>query len=283
MHRQAADEVLSVEALVEDVVEQQHGLRQVAPQEIVHQSEVVLAVKQVEILGTGVGGKVALGKVDELVEGRQRIAQTSIGLLRDEVKRLWLVGHTLLRRNVGEVADDVARADATEVEDLTARQYGGNDFVLLSGSQDELHIRSRLLERLEESVEGSRRKHVDLVDDVHFVASGLRRDIGLSDEFSNHFHAVVGGSVQFKDVHRRTFVERPAGVALVARLHVASRVLAVYHLGQNAGAGGFAHATRTAEEKRLSQLAVADGVFECRRDVRLPYNAFKGKGTILSC
>ena len=49
----------------------------------------------------------------------------------------------------------------------------------------------RLLERLEEGVEGGRREHVDLVDDEDRVASHLRDDAHLFDERADVLDRVV--------------------------------------------------------------------------------------------
>jgi hypothetical protein len=48
------------------------------------------------------------------------------------------------------------------------------DLVRLGRREDELHVRRRLLERLQQRVEGLRGEHVHLVDDVDLVAVALR-------------------------------------------------------------------------------------------------------------
>ena len=60
--------------------------------------------------------------------------------------------------------------DAGEVEALAARQDGDRDLVRLGRREDELHVRRRLLQRLEQGVERLRRQHVNFVDDVDLVA-----------------------------------------------------------------------------------------------------------------
>ena len=54
---------------------------------------------------------------------------------------------------------------------LAARQDGRRDLVELGRGEDEDHVRRRLLEGLEEGVEGLRGEHVDFVDDVDLVAA----------------------------------------------------------------------------------------------------------------
>ena len=69
----------------------------------------------------------------------------------------------------------LARRDHAEVVLLAARQDRVGDLVVLGRGEDELHARRRLLERLQERVEGARREHVDLVDDpdLEAVARGV--------------------------------------------------------------------------------------------------------------
>ena len=61
-----------------------------------------------------------------------------------------------------------------QVEALAARQHRHRHLARLGGGEDELHMLGRLLERLEQAVEGLLRQHVHLVDDVDLVAGGVR-------------------------------------------------------------------------------------------------------------
>ncbi len=168
-------------------------------------------------------------------------------------------------------------ADAVEVVDLAAREDGGDDLVFFGRGQDEQGMGGRLLECLEEGVEGRRREHVHLVDDVDAVFSDLGRDAHLVGERADVLDRVVGGGVQLVDVHRAILLERPARLALATRLHLFGTE-AVDGLGEDTRAGGLAHAPRAAEEVCVGQLAACDGVFEGRGDVLLPdHRAKRGR------
>ena len=73
------------------------------------------------------------------------------------------------------------------------------------------------------------------------------------------------------DIERALVVERLAGLALVARLEIRSQMLAVYCLGEDSRACGLAHATRTAEQIRMSQSVGLDGILQSRDKRRLPH------------
>jgi hypothetical protein len=89
----------------------------------------------------------------------------------------------------------------------------------------------RLLQRLEERVEGRVGKHVHLVNDVDLVPAGLRGVADLVHEVADVVHGVVGGRVEFVHVEGSIAVEAPAGVAGVTGFRFGGEVLAVDRFG----------------------------------------------------
>ena len=75
-----------------------------------------------------------------------------------------------------------------------------------------------LFKGLEEGIESRRREHVHLVDDKHLVASHLRRNLHLFDEFADVVDRVVRRRVQLMNVVRTPFIERHTTFAAVASL-----------------------------------------------------------------
>ena len=154
---QAVHQVDAVETAAQDVVQQQHHVGHLVLQTQVDDAEVVVAVEHVQVLYHLVVGQVALAVAHRLVEDGERVAHAAVGLLGYHVQRLLVVGESLAVGHTFQMAHDVGHAHAVEVVDLAARDDGGQNLVLLGGGQDEDHIRGRLLERLEEGVEGGRR------------------------------------------------------------------------------------------------------------------------------
>ena len=72
--------------------------------------------------------------------------------------------------DVAQARGDGLRRDQLEVVALAAAQDGDRDLVHLGRREDELHVRRRLLERLQEGVPRRVREHVDLVHDVDLEA-----------------------------------------------------------------------------------------------------------------
>src|SRR5699024_4807810 len=131
----------------------------------------------------------------------------------------------------------------------------GGDLVQLRGGQNEDQVGRRLLQDLQQGVEGGGGQHVDLVDDVHPVAHRRRGVDGLVPQGPDVVHAVVGGGVQLQNVQQAPAVDALAGRALAAGVPVC-RVLAVHRLGQDLGAGGLARAAGAGKEVGVAQTAL---------------------------
>ena len=96
--------------------------------------------------------------------------------------------------------DGVADGHPFEIVDLTTAEDGGQDLVLLRRGEDEDDVCGRLLQRLEEGIEGGRREHMYLVDDEHLILAQLRRDARLLHQRLDMLHGVVRGGVELEDV-----------------------------------------------------------------------------------
>jgi len=123
---------------------------------------------------------------------------------------------------------------------------------------------------------------VNLVDDVYLILSDLRGYAHLVDETADVLNRVVGSRVKLIDVERGVVVEGTARLAFVAGLEVLGRVEAVDGLGQDTGAGRFAHATRTAKQEGLRQGVVADGVLQGIGDGALAHDSVEGNRPVFS-
>jgi hypothetical protein len=102
-------------------------------------------------------------------EERQRIPQAPVSRPGEEPEgvRLHRVRRDLLlREDPPQGLADLDARDRPEVESLAAGQDRRRQAPRLRGRQHEDDVRRRLLQRLEERVEGRLGQHVDLVDDV---------------------------------------------------------------------------------------------------------------------
>ena len=121
---------------------------------------------------------------DGLIQQAERIAHAAMrgkGQLPDRAGfRLDL----FLAKNRIELPHDLGNGKALQVELQTARQDGDGQLLGVSGRQQELHVRRRLLERLQQGVEAVRREHVHLVDKIDLVAAPGRCVLDVLQQFA---------------------------------------------------------------------------------------------------
>ena len=239
-------------------------------------------VEHIEVGDGALIGDVAFRSGSHLVEYRQGVAHGTVSLLGNHVQRRVFGGDAFLRGDVLQLLHDVVHGDAREIVDLAAAEYGGYDFVLLGGGEDEDGMRRRLLERLEESVERLLREHVHLVDDEHAVAANLRRNAHLVDEVAYVVNRVVRCGVELHDVVAALLVECHARFALVASLAFGGGIQAVDGLGKDAGTRSLAHASRSAEQIGVRQTVALDCRLQGVGESLLPNHAAKRGGTVFS-
>ena len=141
----------------------------------------------------------------------------------------------------------------------------------LRGGQNEQQVLRRLLQNLQQGVEGGDGQHVYLVDDVHPLfqhGGGIDRFL---TQCAHLIHAVVGGGVQLRHIQQHAAVDTPAGVALAARRAVHG-MLAVHRLGQNSGAGGLAGAPGAGEQVGVAHAALGHLPLQSVGDVGLSHH-----------
>ena len=148
------NKVLGFEALADNVVEQEQHAACLATQDMIHDFEVIVVVEDVEVVDDIFIGDVLAAETHHLVEDGKGVAQGAVGFLGNDVKGFGFGLYAFALGHESQMFGDVVDGDALEVEDLATRQDGGDNLVLLCGGQDELGIRRRLFQRLQEGIEG---------------------------------------------------------------------------------------------------------------------------------
>ena len=148
-------------------------------------------------------------------------------------------------------------------------------------------LSGRLLERLEQGVEGLAREHVDLVHDVHLEAAVDRREGDLVAQVAHVVDAAVGGGVHLDDVQRRAVGDGDAVAADAARrgggaVPGAVGADAVERLGEDARGARLPGAARPGEDVGVGDLVGLDRVAQGARDVVLSDELGEGLGAVLS-
>ena len=102
--------------------------------------------------------------------------------------------------DAAELAEDVDELDGVKAEVLAARADGLRDVFGLGGGHHEDDVVGRLLERLEQRVEGGVGDLVGFVEDVDLVLVARGAVAGGVAELADLVDAAVGGGVDLDDV-----------------------------------------------------------------------------------
>ena len=160
---------------------------------------------------------------------------------------------------------------------MRARTDRADDLVGLGRREDELQVRRRLLDQLEQRVEALRGDHVGLVDDVDLVAAADRREERPLAQVAGVVDTAVAGRVDLDDVD----AARPAAREVAAALALAARIgdrrlLAVERARQDAGAGGLAAAAGPGEQVGVVDLVGGQRMTQRIGHVLLPDHLGEG-------
>ena len=219
------------------------------------------------------------GERDDLIERALRVAHAAVAGPRNRHHRGIVYGDPLGGGDRGDLVGDLLDADRLELEDLRARLDGRRDLVDLRRRHHEDDVRRRLLDGLQQRVEGLLRQPVDFVDDEDLVAvAGRRHAEAVDDDVADLVDAGVGGRVDLEDVHVASFGDLDARVAGAARIGGRS-LFAVEAARQDARGRRLADAARAGEHERLRDPVGADRVPERLRHGALADHVLKALRT----
>ena len=204
-----------------------------------------------------------------LVEQRQRVTHAALRATRDRTQGTGLEFHLLGLRDLRQPLDDLLRRQAPQVELQAARQDGDRQLLRIGGREQELDVRWRLLQRLEQRIERMRREHVHLVDQVHLVAPARRRILNVVEQLARVVDLGARSRVDLEQIHEPPGVDITTGAALAAgrRGHAS---LAVERLREDARNGRLADAARACEQERMMDASRIERVRERTSDMVLP-------------
>ncbi len=213
----------------------------------------------------------------ELVEQTLGIPQAAGRLARDERQRLILDGEALPVADRAKPPDRAGQWNAAKVKSLAAGGDRVRKLVRLGGRQDELHMRRRLFQRLEEGVERVPGELMRLIDNVELHPQLGRRVLDLLAQVANVIDPAIRRRVDLDNVDRRAGVDRIAGSTVIAGTIGRIRIEAVDGFGEQARGAGLPGAARTAEEVRVRHPIERDRVLQRACDVLLTYQLIRVK------
>ncbi len=218
-----------------------------------------------------------LGPRDELIEDRERVAHGAAARADDERKHAGLDLHPLAVAERLHVVDERAGRDEAERIVMSARADRADDLLGLGRREDELHVRRRFFDDLEERVEAAGRHHVRLVDDEDLEAIAGRGEDRALAQVSGVVDAAVARRVDLDDVERSAPVSAQLDAALAHAARRIGRPLgAVQAPGENTRRGRLAAPARPAEQVRVPDATGAQGRHQRFGDLRLPDHLGEG-------
>ena len=119
MAAQPGHEMRSVESFGQDFVEYHHDLWSIALQHRIHYLEIIIVVENIEILNDILVLYVVAAEANNLIECRERVTHSAVGLLGYHVQSLGLHLHVLRLRHILQMPDYIGHTDAVEVINLT--------------------------------------------------------------------------------------------------------------------------------------------------------------------
>ena len=148
------------------------------------------------------------------------------------------------------------------------REDRDRQFLRIGGREQELYVRRRLLQRLEQCVEGMRREHVHFVDQVHLVAPARRRILNVVEQLARVVDLGARGRVDLEQIDEPARVDIATGAAFAAgcRGHAS---LAIERLREDARDRRLAHTARAREQERMVDAARVERVRERASDMIL--------------
>ena len=117
---ESRNEVISVETLLQNLVEDEQTLAHTVLQETVGQLEIVFVIEYVKILYYTLIRHMSVGEAHHLIEDRQGIAHTTVGLLRYHVQSFRFCLYILAGSHMLQVLYYIRHTDSTEVVNLAS-------------------------------------------------------------------------------------------------------------------------------------------------------------------
>ena len=222
-----------------------------------------------------------------LVKQAQAIAHTALAGPGKSHQAPLLNHDLILIDHMAKPFDDLGSRNPPEVVMLAAGENRRRNLVNLGGGKNKYYMRRRLLQRLQQRVEGRVRQHVDFVDDVDSVLPTKRSKLHVLSDLAHIVHARIGRPIDLHDIDRSPLCNFEA-VGTDAAGRAGWPLLAIECLGENSRDRGFSHTAGSGKEIRLGNPFRGDGIDQRLNNVGLsdhiierPWTVFAGRDLVI--
>ena len=223
---------------------------------------------------------------DRLVGEREPVAHRTARGARQQPQRTVVEGHAFGAEHLPQVLAHGGRCHRPQVELQAAAQHRRQHLLRVGGREHEFQIVRRLLERLQQRIEGVLGELVRLVDHEDLVAADAGLVGGALDEVADLVDAAVAGGVELDVVEVAVGVDLGAGLAHAAGLGgdaaAAVGAGAVQALGQDARDRRLADAARAGEQVGVVQPPLLQRIRQRLHHVFLPHHLREAARTVFA-
>ncbi len=147
------------------------------------------------------GGERRAAAGNGLVHDGKRVAHGAVASFGEQGERVVIDGEMFLLGDAAQLLDDVQKTHGMKAEVLAARTDGLGDVLGLRGGHHEDRPGRRLLEGLEQGIEGGIGDLVGFVEDENPIAVARRLGGCGGDQPAHFVDAAIAGSIDFDDIH----------------------------------------------------------------------------------
>ena len=117
----AAYKMLWLKAFADDVVQNQKDVAGFAAQDVIDDLEIIVVIQNIQIVNDIFVGDVFAAETHHLVEDGERVAEGTVGFLRDDVQGFWLGCNAFALGDKSQMLGNIIHRNTLEIKDLAAR------------------------------------------------------------------------------------------------------------------------------------------------------------------
>ena len=188
---------------------------------------------------------------------------------RQHGQRLVIKRRVFVAENRGKMGGNLARGQVFQMELQAARQHGSRHFLRIGGGENEFDVRRRFFQGFQKRIETAARKHVYLVNQIHFEAPFHRRIGHVIEQIARIVHAGARCRIHFDQIGKTAGIYFQTVLARAARMAAHAIGQTIQGFGENTGNRRFAHAARAGKKIGVMDAVVIERVGKRFCHVRL--------------
>ena len=151
-----------------------------------------------------------------LIEQAERVAHAAVGSNGNQAGAGILCRYLFFNQNFIQLGINLFHTQVLEVELQTARQDGDGNPLGFGRRQQELYMRRRFFQCLQQRIEAVFREHVHFINEIHLVPARGRRVLYVIHQVPGFIHLGPRCRVDLDQINKAALVDTATGAALAA-------------------------------------------------------------------